>query len=79
MKHKNNWNGILIVDEIIIQRNNKIIYKEENIQNIFHASGQHLFLDVLFKNFKKPSVYYLGLDNRNSLTLNNTWFFKVFE
>jgi len=72
MKHKNNWNGILIVDEIIIQRNNKIIYKENNVQNIFHASGQYFFLEILFKNFKNPTTYYLGLDNRNSLTLNNT-------
>ena len=72
MKHKNNWNGILIIDEIIIQRNNKIIYKEYNVQNIFHASGQYFFLYILFKNFKNPSTYYLGLDNRNSLTLNNT-------
>jgi hypothetical protein len=72
MKHKNNWNGILIVDEIIIQRNNKIIYKENNIQNIFHASGQYFFLEILFKKFKNPTAYYLGLDNRNSLTLNNT-------
>jgi hypothetical protein len=72
MNYKNNWNGILIVDEIIIKRNDEIIYKEENIQNIFHASGQYFFLQILFKNLENPSMYYLGLDNRNSLTLNNT-------
>ena len=72
MRYKNNWNGILIVDEIIVRNKNKIVYKQENIHNIFHAFGQYYFLEILFKNLKNPTAYYLGLDNRSSLTLNNT-------
>lgn len=72
MSNKKNWNGILIIDEIIIRRNNKIIYKENHIKNIFHASGQYFFLKILFKQQNAPKKYYIGLDNRASLTIDDT-------
>lgn len=72
MSNKKNWNGVLFIDEIILHRNNKILYKENNIKNIFHSSGQSFFLKILFNNRKNPNKYYLGLDNRTSITLNDT-------
>jgi len=72
MSNKNNWNGILIIDEFIVRRNNKIIYKENNIKNIFHANGQFYFLKILFQHLNAPINYYLGLDNRSVLTLEDT-------
>lgn len=72
MNKKNYWNGILIIDEFIVHRENKIIYKENNIKNMFHANGQFYFLKILFKHLNAPNSYYLGLDNRSVLSLDDT-------
>jgi len=72
MNNKNTWNGVLIIDEFIVYRDKKIIYKENNINNIFHSSGQFYFLKILFKHLSAPNNYYLGLDNRSVVTLENT-------
>lgn len=69
---KKPWNGILIIDEFIVHRQNKVIYEEKNIQNIFHANGQFYFLKILFKHLGAPNNYYLGLDNRTTLNLEDT-------
>lgn len=69
---KKPWNGILIIDEFVVHRQDKVIYEEKNIKNIFHANGQFYFLKILFKHLSAPNNYYIGLDNRTTLSLEDT-------
>lgn len=73
-----NWNGIMKIDEIIQKDNNgKIIYQEENIYNILHLQGEERILSAVFlggptNNSYIPSNYFLGLDNRGTVTASQT-------
>ena len=55
-----------------LDKNNNILYEEKDIKNIIHAKGQEYILRVLFDALSIPNNYYIGLDNRSSLSLEDT-------
>ena len=73
-----NWHGIMKIDEIVQKdQTGKTIYKEENIYNILHAQGEERILSAVFiggptNNTYIPTNYYLGLDNRATITTDQT-------
>ncbi len=73
-----NWHGIMKIDEIVQKdHTGKTIFKEENIYNILHAQGEERILSAVFiggptNNAYIPANYYLGLDNRTSITADQT-------
>ena len=71
------WQGILIVDEFLVKRKNKVIFRVENLHNILHLGGEAQILSALFiggsiSNAYIPTNYYLGLDARTSLNVTDT-------
>jgi len=50
-------------------RNNKVIWRAENIKNIIHLGGREFLVKTAFSNNGNlvPSNYYLGLDSRDDL------------
>lgn len=62
-----NWRGIMQISEFChLDKNGKIIYKEENIYNLIHLVGEELILKILFAGEPIPANYYIGLDSRSS-------------
>lgn len=56
-------------------KNKKCIYKQENIGNIWHKEGQEFVLSLAFDTdagFSVPANYYIGLDNRPTLSADDT-------
>lgn len=71
---RKSWNGILKIVEATISRENKVIWKNENLYNLLHSEGEELILQTLFYNdgTLPPSYYYLGLDNRTTIAYADT-------
>lgn len=73
-----NWHGIMKIDEIIHRNlSGQIVYKEEDVYNILHLQGEQTILSAVFvggsvNNTFIPNNYYLGLDNRATITENQT-------
>ncbi len=78
MSKSNNWHGIMKIEEFLhIGKNGEILYKENDIYNILHNEGESRILSAVFlggptNNTYIPANYYLGLDNRASLTVTQT-------
>lgn len=73
-----NWPGILIVDEFLHKRGDTVLLEKRNLQNILHIQGEEQILRALFvggnlSNPYIPSFYYLGLDNRTTVSASNTY------
>ncbi len=72
----NNWHGIMKVLEIQHLHNNKIIWEQHNILNLLHDAGEKFLLSALFAggnpNIYIPTNYYIGLDNRATITSTDT-------
>ena len=66
------WSGLLYIEELLVKEKDQIILKKNNLKNVFHTGGQTLFLSCMFKNTSVPNDYYVGLDNRNSISPNQT-------
>lgn len=49
-------------------KDGKVLFKKNNINNILHAEGEEFILKVLFGGTAIPTQYYLGLDSRSSLS-----------
>jgi len=49
-----------------------VIWRKENLHNIFHIDGEEYMLKALFAGFTIPGSYYFGLDNRGSLDDSDT-------
>jgi hypothetical protein len=73
-----NWHGIMKIEEIIhSDANGKELYKEENVYNILHGQGEETILSAIFaggpnNNAYIPINYYLGLDNRSTISEGQT-------
>ncbi len=52
--------------------NGNILYEEKDVKNIIHSKGQQYMLSVLFDGYGIPNDYYIGLDNRTTLQLEDT-------
>ena len=73
-----NWSGILICDEFKHIRNEKVIFEKYNLKNLLHIQGEEQLLIALFvggntSNNYIPSFYYLGLDNRPTISITDTY------
>lgn len=70
---KKNWSGLLKVEELWVHEKGELVLKLENLYNVLHTQGEALILNAVFKggntsNSFIPTNYYLGMDNRTSLT-----------
>ena len=54
-------------------RNNKVIWRAENIKNMIHLEGREFLIKTAFSNDGNlvPDNYYLGLDARDDLAEDN--------
>ena len=69
---KDNWRGLMKVLYIQHLRNGKVIYEEKDILNTLHIEGEELLLRIAFLSLIVPTAYYIGLDNRASLAVDDT-------
>lgn len=67
---------LMRIDEIKhIDKHGNILWEDHDIFNIFHAGGQQFLLSMAFNTasaITPPPNYYLGLDNRATLSLSDT-------
>lgn len=57
---------------ILLDKNKKIKYSQNNIKNMVHQKGEQYMLDVLFMKGTVAGSYYAGLDNRATLDVSDT-------
>lgn len=70
---KKEWNGLVTLERLWITNDkNEIIFELFDKKNVLHVQGQTLFLGCMFKDTAIPSVYYVGLDSRTTLTAPQT-------
>jgi len=74
---KKDWNGLIKVLEIWkTDAQGNVVWRDENLYNIFHLSGEEFILRAVFAggvdNAYIPENYYFGLDNRTSLAASDT-------
>ena len=74
---QNNWHGILTIIEI--QHKDfygNILWEQKNINNILHQDGEEFLLRAAFIGGQNstiiPANYYLGLDNRATISVTDT-------
>lgn len=66
------WHGLMKILEIEHVRNEKIIWKDSNILNIFHTEGEFHVLKCAFDTTEAvPTNYYFGLDNRPEILVED--------
>jgi len=67
---------LLKIEEIChLDEYGKVLWKNNNINNIFHNQGEQFLLNICFNTsagIVVPSNYYLGLDNRATPALSDT-------
>lgn len=57
--------NVMVIEQV--DADGKIIWRQENLHNIFHINGENFMLKALFAGLVLPSNYYFGLDNRATL------------
>lgn len=68
------WHGLVKILEIQHVRNGEVIWEEKNILNTLHIGGEMFLLACAFdktENVFPPANYYFGLDNRDTITVND--------
>lgn len=67
------WHGLMKIAEAEHIRDGKVLWREENILNTFHAGGELFLLSCGFDNDGSypPEEYYIGLDNRTTVTVED--------
>lgn len=73
----NNWRGILKILEIKhLDINGNVIWEKRNIKNVLHLDGEEFLLRAAFLGGREstiiPDNYYLGLDNRQTVQVEDT-------
>lgn len=69
---------LITVDEIsLLSKEGKVLWKKEDIKNILHLEGEEFMLKALFNGGNDPNEfipdeYYFGLDNRPTLSAEDT-------
>ena len=68
-----NWHGLMKLLDIQHIRNGKVIWQQTNILNTFHSGGELFVLSCAFDNDGSlpPNYYYLGLDNRTEIQVDD--------
>jgi len=72
-----NWHGLMRILEISWLRDGKIIYYDTDIANTLHFLGEQFCLAAIFTGGKNPNTvvpnnYYMGLDNRATINVQDT-------
>ena len=68
-----NWHGIMIVKEIQhLSSKGDILWEAKNLKNLFMNEGEQFMLDIVFAGGEIPSSYFLGLDNRATISVTDT-------
>jgi hypothetical protein len=61
------------IDEVSFIKNSKVVWKNSNLKNILHFQGEELILKILFSDYEDvPEYYYFGLDNRETISVDDT-------
>jgi len=71
------WPGIMKILEIQhLDSKNNVLWKQKNIKNLLHLDGEQFLLQAAFIGGKNstiiPDFYYLGLDNRQNVSVDDT-------
>jgi hypothetical protein len=71
------WNGILKIIEVKhLDVNGSVLWEDNNIYNLMHQDGEEYILRAVFTGGRVstiiPDSYYLGLDNRSLVEVDNT-------
>jgi hypothetical protein len=70
---KSKWHGIMKMLEIKhYSKDGDVIWEDHNILNLLHTDGEEFILQALFNGEPIPVAYYLGLDNRSDLSVEDT-------
>jgi hypothetical protein len=74
---QNNWQGIMKIKEIQHwDSNNNLLWESHNVKNLLHFEGEQFLLQAAFSGGKLstiiPEFYYLGLDNRLEVSVEDT-------
>ena len=70
-----NWFGLMKIIDFQHIRNGEIVYQEKDLYNVLHTDGEEFLLSALFTggqdNSFIPDSYYLGLDNRTTVSASD--------
>lgn len=67
-----NWNGIMKLIEVVhLNSDGEILFKQNNILNILHRTGEQYILNTVFIG-NKSDYFYFGLDGRSTLNALDT-------
>jgi hypothetical protein len=68
------WNGLVLLEEIKITNDitQEVVFYDKDLKNVLNVGGQSLILGCMFLNTAVPTIYYVGLDSRTSITANQT-------
>jgi hypothetical protein len=73
----NKWHGLMKIELFQLVRNGEVIYEERDIYNTLHFMGELFCLSALFTGGNNPNTvipdnYYIGLDNRATISAADT-------
>lgn len=70
---RRDWHGIMKVLEIEHVRQGEVIWRDRNLYNTLHTLGEQFLLQCCFVNNGNvvPANYFLGLDNRNVISVDD--------
>lgn len=69
----NKWRGITKLYEIKhYSKDGDLLWEDRNILNLLHTEGEEFILRVLYGGLEVPVAYYLGMDNRSTLSSSDT-------
>lgn len=65
----------MMVSEICLWNSDKLVWRHENLHNLFHQEGEEFMLRAAFTGGVNstiiPTNYYLGLDNRSTIAADD--------
>lgn len=67
-----NFHLLKVLEIKHLDKNNKIKFVKNNINNLLHQTGEEYILKVLFGGQSIPNEYYLGLDSRSVISRIDT-------
>jgi len=62
--------NVMVIEHV--DANGKVLWRKENLHNVFHVDGEEYMLKALFAGEAIPGTYYFGLDDRGSLDDSDT-------
>ena len=76
MSTKQPWHGIVKILSIKHWKDGRVVWENNNVTNLLHTQGEEFIVKALFTGGKTstviPDVYYIGLDDRETVALGDT-------